>query len=90
MDVSRVATDFVTIQTLPKTFKLLQVSMIADANQYNNEQNVFEKQNFKAVVLKDKSNLIPDMSKYTFVWSVTDSMNRNFTDFKANMSSLFI
>jgi hypothetical protein len=43
MDVSRVATDFVTIQTLPKTFKLLQVSMIADANQYNNQLNVFEK-----------------------------------------------
>ena len=43
MDVSRVATDFVTIQTLPKTFKLLQVSLISDANQYNNQLNVFQK-----------------------------------------------
>lgn len=55
--------------------------MISDANQYNNQLNVFEKQNFKAIVLNDQSNIIPDMSKYTFVWTVTDSMNRKFTNF---------
>ena len=51
---------------------------------------MFEKQNFKAVVLNDQSNIIPDMSKYIFTWSVTDSMNRDFTNFQANMSSLFV
>lgn len=70
MDVSRVATDFVTISTLPKTFKLLQVSIFTDANKFNNNLNVYEKQTFKAVVLNDQSNLIPDMSKYTFLWQV--------------------
>jgi len=66
MDVSRVATDFVTISTLPKNFKLLQISIYSDANEFNNNLNVFEKQFFKAVVLNDRSNLIPDMSRYTF------------------------
>ena len=53
MDVSRVATDFVTISTLPKNFKLLQVSIFTEANQYNNQLNVYEKQNFKALVLNE-------------------------------------
>lgn len=66
MDVTRVATDFVTISTLPANFKLLQVSIFSDANQFNNNLNVYEKQFFKAVVLNDKSNAIADMSRYTF------------------------
>lgn len=32
MDVNRIATDFVTITTLPPNFKLLQVSIYSDAN----------------------------------------------------------
>jgi hypothetical protein len=73
MDVSRISTDFVTISTLPKGQNLLQVSIYSEANQYNNQLNVYEKQLFKAVILNNMSNIIPDMSKYTFSWSVSDS-----------------
>jgi len=81
MDVSRISTDFVTISTLPKGQNLLQVSIYSEANQYNNQLNVYEKQLFKAVILNNMSNIIPDMSKYTFSWSVSDSVGRSFSNF---------
>jgi hypothetical protein len=90
MDVSRKATDFVTVSCLPKLSKLLKLTIFSEANNFNNQLNVNEKQRYKVNVLNDASNPIADLSKYTFVWSVQDSMNRAFTSFQANMSSMFI
>ena len=36
LDVSRIATDFVTITTLPKDMKLLQLTIFSEANKFNN------------------------------------------------------
>jgi predicted RNase H-like nuclease (RuvC/YqgF family) len=43
MDVARVATDYVTIKTLPAGQKLVQITLYSEANMNNNQINIFEK-----------------------------------------------
>ncbi len=43
MDVSRSATDFVIITTLPKGAQLLTISIYSEANMNNNQINIYEK-----------------------------------------------
>ena len=62
MDVSRIATDFVTISTLPSGQKLLQISIHSDANRLNNQLNIYEKQTFKAIVLNEFRNPIANLA----------------------------
>lgn len=56
----------------------------------NNQLNIYEKQRFKVTVLNSASNPIPNLSKYTFTWKVTDSLGKEFTDFKANKTTMTI
>lgn len=90
MDVSRLATDFVIIQTLPPGGQLLQINIYSDANMNNNQINIYEKQKFMAVVMDAYGNKISDLSQYTYLWTITDSNGRSFVSYSQNLGSLTI